>query len=279
MHDYIAQNRDKVEPFLDLDILKDVLRRRKPTRYFWASMTDMFLGPEFYPWLWLDNLFATMALTPWHRHMVLTKHPDHMQSYMTLERWARYIYPLMTVLGAEMSQRWRNQWITAADTRRRQKLAAWPLDNVELGVSVENQDWAWRLYLLGRTAAETSFCSYEPALGPVDFTAIECPAFQGYTFNALNGHLYDERRRVVDRLLPLDQIIIGGESGPGARPFDLRWPRQVMDQCKPYGTKIFMKQVGTNPIGYNGTAPYTINSHKGNDMQEWPEDLRRREFV
>lgn len=278
MHDYIAANRDKVEPFLDHEILKDVLRRRKPTRFFWCSMTDMFLDPEFYPWPWLDKMFATMALTSWHQHMVLTKHPDHMRAYMTMERWANRIHPAMTVMAGEMT----NRWVSRTAGQHLQNLAAWPLDNVELGVSVENQDYAaWRLYLLAQTAAETSFCSYEPALGPVDFTSIAVPTF-GYTFNALNGHVYDERNRVVDRLLPLDQIIIGGESGPGARAFDLGWARHVIEQVKPYDTKIFVKQLGAKPLeefAPNCDHFLNLHSHKGNDMEEWPQDLRRRESV
>lgn len=66
-------------------------------------------------------------------------------------------------------------------------------------------------------------------------------------------------------------VVIGGESGPGARPFDLRWARDTIAQCKDAGVKVFMKQLGSNPLGIKVPG-------KGEDPEHWPEDCRIREY-
>src|SRR4029079_7875431 len=91
----------------------------------------------------------------------------------------------------------------------------------------------------------------------------------------------------------LDWVIVGGESGPGARPFDLAWARSIVQQCKAAGVPVFVKQLGAKPRGvveYIGTPfdgdacgepmtePIRLVNHKGGDPSEWPDDLRVREF-
>ncbi len=89
----------------------------------------------------------------------------------------------------------------------------------------------------------------------------------------------------------LDQIIVGGESGPGARPFDIDWARETVKQCKAAGVACFVKQMGTNPEGHGqfehpNNEGYGVTlrgkvrlvDKKGGDMDEWPADLRVREF-
>lgn len=102
----------------------------------------------------------------------------------------------------------------------------WPLPNVWLGVSAENQEWAdKRIHLLLQTPAAVRFVSYEPALGPIDFRPY------------LNG-------RPISSPFPvgLDWIIAGSESGPKRRPADIRWYRSVRDQCQAAGIAFFFKQ-------------------------------------
>ena len=138
----------------------------------------------------------------------------------------------------------------------------WPLPNVWLGVSVENQATAdERIPLLLQTPAKKRFISYEPALSAVDFARLFAT-------------------------LGIDQLIIGGESGPGSRPFDIQWARDTIAQCKAAGVACFVKQLGARPYamvqpdGYE--KPYRtepeLADRKGGDMAEWPEDLRVREF-
>jgi protein gp37 len=119
----------------------------------------------------------------------------------------------------------------------------WP-DNVWLGVSVEDQKSAdHRIPLLtARRYAPVLWVSYEPALGPVDW------------------HRWAAK---------LDWIVIGGESGPGCRPFDLAWARSTIRAFQAVGKAVFMKQVGGQLAESGG---------KGNDPEGWPADLRVRQY-
>ena len=79
----------------------------------------------------------------------------------------------------------------------------------------------------------------------------------------------------------LDWVIVGGESGPGARPFDLAWARSIVADCKDAGVACFVKQLGAKPIEiWNEAERHDVVLHhpKGGDPAEWPIDLRVREF-
>ena len=117
--------------------------------------------------------------------------------------------------------------------------------HIDLGVSVEDQPNAdIRIpELLKAVTRGRRFVSYEPALGPVGFASLP----------------------------GLDWLIVGGESGPGARPFDLAWMRSARDQCAATGVAFFPKQLGSKPIE-NG-KPLLIEDSKGGDESEWPSDL------
>lgn len=138
----------------------------------------------------------------------------------------------------------------------------WPegvgyLANVWLGASVENQEVAKdRIVDLLWSPAPVHFLSIEPLLGPLCLSEI-VPWEKG----------------------PLvDLIIMGGESGPGARPMDLEWVYDIMGDW-PEGKEkpaMFVKQLGAKPM-LNG-APYPCKSRKGDDMDEWPDDLKIREM-
>lgn len=118
--------------------------------------------------------------------------------------------------------------------------AEWPLPNVEIGTSVELDKYVYRADSLRRTAAAVRFLSLEPLLGPL-------PSLD---------------------LTGIDQVILGGESGPGSRAMDLGWVRELIAMARDAGTAIFVKQLGTVLAG----------SGKGGDWDKWPEDLRIREF-
>jgi protein gp37 len=139
----------------------------------------------------------------------------------------------------------------------------WPFPNVWLGVSVEDQKTAdERIPLLLQTPAAVRFVSYEPALGPVDF--------EQFALKTLDG----------GENPGIDWIIVGGESGPGARPFDIQWARKTVAQCKAAGVACFVKQLGAEPVGFGDDYEYwcDIRDRKGGDWDEWPPDLRVREF-
>jgi protein gp37 len=136
--------------------------------------------------------------------------------------------------------------------------------NVWIGVTCENQEYAdTRIPELLKIPAVCRFISYEPALGPVDFTP-----FIG--------------RASVPTSRDLNWIIVGGESGSKARQFEMDWARSTIDQCKAAGVPCFVKQMGAKPsivVSPHQAVPSSIiKDKKGGDMAEWPEDLRVREF-
>lgn len=187
----------------------------------------------------------------------------------------------------------RTPWITYQILTKRIERAAGrvpdpPLPNVWLGVSVEDTSSAARISQLSQTSAALRFVSYEPAIEAVDFSP---------WLNILKGRerwfripLFDtsDPRTVgvgtlkyLGKAKPdIDWIIIGGESGPGARPFCLTWARQVIEQCKAAHVPVFMKQLGARPIGQAADLPFltSMKDRKGGAILEWPTDLRIREF-
>jgi protein gp37 len=128
-------------------------------------------------------------------------------------------------------------------------LKVWPLPNVWLGVSCEDQERAdERIPDLLATPAAVRFVSAEPLLGPIDFTDI---ANDGDTYlDALRGHSAEECADPITDdcwragIPKLDWIIVGGESGTKARPMHPDWARSIRDQCEGAGVPFFFKQHG-----------------------------------
>lgn len=141
--------------------------------------------------------------------------------------------------------------------------------NLWLGTSIENQEQAdKRIPHLLNVPAKVRFLSVEPLLGPIDLTKY-----------SVDGHY-------VPRVhTGIDWVIVGGESGPHARPCNLGWIRNIVQQCKAAGVACFVKQLGAKPI-FGGdfekkTGPMEglrLRDPKGGDWSEWPEDLRVREI-
>lgn len=92
-----------------------------------------------------------------------------------------------------------------------------------------------------------------------------------------------DRRLHTDELRGIDWVIIGGESGHKARPFDVTWATRLMAQCREVGAAPFMKQLGARPVNSSwdkatpGRSLTLLDSH-GGDMDEWPDDLKIREY-
>ncbi|RJO72887.1 MAG: phage Gp37/Gp68 family protein [Myxococcales bacterium] len=221
---FAAQDASKVGMFLDEAALLMPLRWRKPRRIFWNSMTDLF--GDWVPDDWIDRHLAVMALAPQHTFQILTKRPERMRAYMTDPGVAQRVYDQVCDLALTDAR--DITLVLIADPEhephappgRRIRLGVWPLPNVWLGVSVENQEWADRrrddLAALA-AAGWNTFVSYEPALGPIDW--------RGWEF--------------------LRWLISGGESGPKARPSHPDWHRAARDFCAAHGIPYFFKQWGS----------------------------------
>lgn len=136
--------------------------------------------------------------------------------------------------------------------------------NLWQGTSVEDQATAnERIPILLKIPATVRFLSMEPLIGPVQVGLYRA------TIPKHREHWPTERNNRF-------WVIVGGESGGKARPFDIDWARSIRDECEAAGVPFFMKQLGSNPVE-NG-KPLKLKDHHGGDMGEWPQDLRVREF-
>lgn len=248
-HRYDVKGNAAVEWQFDEAAIESVLRRRKPATIFWCDMTDAF--HENVPDAWLDRMFAAMALTPHLRHIVLTKRAARMREYMREQ-------PSYSLRAAKLSLLPDKAFEDGGVP-----FGPWPLPNVALGVSVACQADANELIPeLLATPAALRFVSYEPGIESIDWMlgATTCShlSMDGagpdiWRCGMCRGYLrvvpapQPDCRTCVKRVAALDLIIIGGESGPKARPFDLAWARDTIRQCEAAGTAVMLKQVGARP--------------------------------
>lgn len=249
-------------------------------RVFCASLADVFEDWDLYPTDSKDNLlgkdhqgryfpaigesvepitlddirarlFSLIHATPNLDWLLLTKRPQN----------------VMTILGR----------ITDEFEGVARSLASFlPLmRNVWVGTTVENQKEAdWRIDRLLEIPAAVRFLSVEPMLGPINLT-------KAFFVGPEGGWEYWGARRQM-----IQWVICGGESGAKdkARPFDLEWARSIRDQCREGKAAFFMKQFGSNAWetlqspGGPMRNPLSLRDSHGGDWDEWPSDLRVREF-
>jgi protein gp37 len=235
-------------------MLLEPLGWTRSRKIFVCAHGDLFA--EGVPDEWIDKVFAVMALCPQHQFQVLTKRPERMREYLTAHQADRRIYEEacdLTVIN-------ELQVILLAPGMAdpglkpkapRVRLGAWPLPNVWLGVSAEDQKRAdERIPVLLDTPAAIRFVSLEPLLGPIDLTSL-CP---GWNFvDALQGIKYHDSPEPSPTAPTgkLDWVIVGGESGNGARPMHPDWARSLRDQCKAAGVAFHFKQWGVWTPGVN----------------------------
>ncbi|HTU69561.1 MAG TPA: phage Gp37/Gp68 family protein [Candidatus Baltobacteraceae bacterium] len=165
----------------DLTLRPNMLDRprswKKSRFIFVNSMSDLF--HRFVPDEYIDQVFDRMELVDHHVYQVLTKRPERLRRY----------------------------------ARKRYGKRAIPM-HIWLGVSIENNDYAWRADMLREVNAQVRFLSVEPMLGPIDRVALD----------------------------EMSWVIVGGESGPRYRPMEETWVREVRDRCKKQKIAFFFKQ-------------------------------------
>lgn len=220
----------------DEKILLAPLSWRKPRMVFVCSMTDLFA--KFVPDEWIDRIFAVMALCPHHTFQVLTKRPAKMRAWVTQPRaLVKFVFELYVEYP---------RWPRSGRSMLKKIVASprgWPLPNVWLGVSCEDQDTAdARIPDLLATPAAVRFVSLEPLLAPIDLTTIPYQSSHDVRLDALRG--YVDAGDEPPTIRKLDWVIVGGESGPGARPMHPDWARSLRDQCAATGVPFFFKQWG-----------------------------------
>lgn len=236
--------------------LTDPLTWKAPKRVFVNSMSDLF--HDGVPFDYIDKVFAVMAFANQHTYQVLTKRGERLVEYLAMRR--------------RSAQPWKDAARTLGLALEFQgiSMVPYPLQNVRVGVSIENQTFADIRFPQVSAVGElgwNTMVSMEPLLGGV---------------------------MVPSRYLVLGQrawVIIGGESGRGARPLNVQWVRDIVTQCQSAGVAVFVKQLGAKPhdTGGNGkylpgvmldeyNVRYTLKDKKGGDINEFPTSLRVREF-
>lgn len=217
------------------DALHHPFRRKKGTVWFVNSMSDLFHPGV--PFEFVAAVFGVMAATPHHTYQVLTKRPDRAAEFF---RWVE----------GEVVDGWEGGLNAAAEfcAHRAWKAAdgllldrqdrPWPLANVWVGTSVEDERVADRIDALRGVPAAVRFLSCEPLIGPLN----------------LHG-----------RLEGVDWVIVGGESGAGARPMEAAWARAIQAACAEAGSAYFFKQTGRVLARELG-----LGSTKGADADAWP---------
>lgn len=221
------------------EALRIPLGWKTPRKVFVNSMSDLFhedVSVEF-----LDNVFAVMAMCPQHTFQILTKRPERMLEYL------RQI---------QDDERDKHRWEGAAAEITNSPCASgiiadsdWPLRNVWLGVSVEDQKRAdERIPHLLETPAAVRWLSIEPLLGPVILPMAKIMVgFPRHIDTEGNAH---------GAPLMLHWVVVGGESGPGARPMHPAWARDLRDQCRAAGVPYFFKQWGAWAPARDDYAPF-----------------------
>lgn len=208
------------------------------------SICDPFEGrPELVPWR--EEMFAVADECPWIRLLLLTKRPELVRDLWPVVHAMRSPFPgAPGKLGEPLPCiiKWAKR------------------QNIWLGTSVSDQPTAneyWYRLASSKPLCQFTFLSVEPLIGPIDCNEMW-----------RNGPLPD-------------WVIVGGESGPKARPCHVEWVQLIVDQCRAAGVPCFVKQLGSNPRGHckdGERAGKYIFDKKGGEPSEWPAELRCREF-
>lgn len=233
--------------------LEQPLKWRKPKRIFVNSMSDLF--HEGVPEDFIAQVFAVMSLATQHDFQLLTKRHGRMRSLLTSDEFVALV----------------NHHREARNPDRGDFF--WPLPNLWMGVSAEDQKWAdIRIAALVKTPAAVRFVSAEPLLGPITLHHghTHCPTHD-FSGGFCTG-------TCPDRITP-DWVISGGESGPGARPAHPDWFRQLRDDCTTAGIAYFHKQHGAYTPVRDRPQPGDLWVYPDGTSTKWgPEDGHVRRY-
>ena len=219
------------------DRLDAPLRAKRGRKIFVNDLGDLFFRGHHVEEI--AAVIGVIAAAHWQTFQVLTKRADRMRellSTLTPEQCAQ-------AMSKYLPGNYPRAWYAAA------KAAAWPLPNMWVGVSTEDQKRAEeRIPHLVKTPAVVHFLSIEPQLSAV------------YIGPWAHG---------------IDWVVQGGESGPGARAFDIRWMDDMRRQCAESDIAWFPKQFGAHPYdSMDANQAFSLNDAHGGTEEEWPERLR-----
>jgi len=215
------------------DALLEPLRWRKPRKVFVDSMADLLHARV--PTAFVAQVWAVMALTPQHAYQVLTKRPERYEKVLDGPCGCGGGH----LPGIHFRSLVQDHTRRLAPGHQVDLMRQWPLANVWLGTSIERDDYVRRADALRTAPATTRFLSLEPLLGPLPSLDLE----------------------------GIDWVIVGAESGPGYRPLDPDWVRDIRDRCIALGTPFFFKQWGGRTPKEGGR---TLDGRTWDELPEAP---------
>lgn len=234
------------------------LRKRKPLRIFVNSNSDLF--HEDVPFEYIAAVYGVMAACPQHTFIVLTKRPERMLAFMewlhdpseglvdaslacdTPRKKAHYCGLRAVRLLPNLPRALQESFNAAMAS------AGVPLPNVWHGVSIANQqDADANIPILLQVPSAIRFVSAEPLIGPV----------------YLQGNWTNAEVTAALGTNKLDWVIVGGESGPGARPCGIAWIRSIVEQCKAAGVPVFVKQLGAKVFTTDADMDFKAAEKRG----------------
>lgn len=207
--------------------LHEPIRWQRPRRIFVNSLSDLW-----HPGVTLDfieEVFAAMALAPHHVFQLLTKRPQRQAKVMSSDAFPELVEAAIARIEGPAADRAREAFTGLT----------WPLPNLWVGTSVEDNRVAWRADHLRATPAAVRWISAEPMIGPLD---------------------------QLD-LAHIDWMVAGGESGPGARPLHPDWLRELRDRCR--GGWIDRDEIGAGMTQFSA-RPVPFHFKQWGDW--WPDD-------
>lgn len=267
------------------EVLTQPLRWKRPRRIFVNSMSDLF--HESVPDTWIDQIFAVMALAPQHTFQILTKRADRMYRYMEERRPEGWTEGYVRLLVDRPARAFPREFKRLPLNNN--AAMPWPLPNVWLGVSVENQAAAdERIPALLQTPASVRWLSCEPLLGSVDLTSIAWPDKDGHRVDVLRGGYWNAEGHLAcgpsaalgaprggftnhSDMKRIDWVVVGGESGPGARPMHPDWARSLRDQCA--------EEAGNTPFFFKQWGEYVSAGQADSDLNDCYEHSREGGWV
>ena len=243
------------------DQLQKAISRTIPTTYFMASMTDFGHPEVFDDWRTIALAVCSLCSGKYRNHtfQILTKHPNNLNNYFKYlgelsqsERLDLFVTAIKEKQDEGILR--FPKWVNRKGGIKRLIDPRWPLSNVWVGTSVENQSVCDRIEYLKQIPAVVRFLSCEPLL-----TSLVLPN--------LNG---------------IHWVIVGGESGKNARPCHLAWIRGIVRQCRQQEISVFVKQLGSRPIIGLDNHPFKVHKTWGDtkhsNWEYFPTDLKVREF-
>jgi protein gp37 len=260
---------------------------KKPKIIFVCSMADLFHANV--PDEWIHQVMTVAALSPQHTFQILTKRPERMKEYFSQQSlWSKWYEAAKENIWDAVSEKFGG----LINLQQYFINQPFPLSNVWLGVSTENQQMAdKRIPILLQIPATVRFLSCEPLLEEIILSRYHSNGigYLGQKIKCSNcgvtgikppDKYYQYCWQCQAQMLWLEPtislVIVGGESGPNSRPCHIEWLESIVQQCHAAKTSVFVKQLGANAIF--GGQQFKTRNKKGGEIVEFPLHLQVREF-